>query len=98
MKVKVRCSKLEFREDIHFKTQPGLVAKNATPRPPAWELNLELHFSQLVPVEFYNVYLHETPIYYTLLELWNTLPSDLKACYSFSFFKSKLNNLYLLSS
>ena len=27
--------------------------------------------------------------------LWNTLPSDLKACNSFSLFKSKLNNLYL---
>ena len=30
MKVKVRCSKLECREDIHFKTQPGPIAKNAT--------------------------------------------------------------------
>ena len=27
--------------------------------------------------------------------LWNILPSDLKACNSFSLFKSKLNNLYL---
>ena len=34
MKVKVRCRKFECREDIHFKTQPGPVAKNATPRPP----------------------------------------------------------------
>ena len=35
MKVKVRCSKLECKlEDIRFKTQPGPVAKNATPRPP----------------------------------------------------------------
>ena len=25
------CSKFECREDIHFKTQPGPVAKNATP-------------------------------------------------------------------
>ena len=35
MKVKVRCSKFECLEDIHFKTQPGPAAKNATPRPPA---------------------------------------------------------------
>ena len=34
MKFKVRCSKFECREDIHFKTQSGPVAKNATPRPP----------------------------------------------------------------
>ena len=27
--------KLEGQKDIHFKTQPGQVAKNATPRPPA---------------------------------------------------------------
>ena len=32
MEVKVRCSKFECREEIHFKTQPGPVAKNATPR------------------------------------------------------------------
>ena len=34
MKVKVRCSNFECREDIQFKTQAGPVAKNATPRPP----------------------------------------------------------------
>ena len=34
-KFKVRCSKFECHEDIHFKTQPGPVVKNATPRPPA---------------------------------------------------------------
>ena len=27
-----RCSKFEYREDIHFKTQPRPVAKNVTPR------------------------------------------------------------------
>ena len=32
IKVKVRCSKFECRKDIHFETQPELVAKNATPR------------------------------------------------------------------
>ena len=32
---KLMCSKFECREDIHFRTQPGPVAKNATPRPPA---------------------------------------------------------------
>ena len=26
---------MKCREDIHFKTQPGPVAKNAAPRPPA---------------------------------------------------------------
>ena len=30
----VRCSKFECREDIHFETQPGPVAKNATLRSP----------------------------------------------------------------
>ena len=36
MKVKVSrgFSKFECSEDIHFKTQPGPVAKNTTPRPP----------------------------------------------------------------
>ena len=29
-----KCSKFECREDVHFKTQPEPVAKNATPRPP----------------------------------------------------------------
>ena len=33
MKVKVGCSEFECCGDIHFKTQPGPVAKNAAPRP-----------------------------------------------------------------
>ena len=49
MKVKVRCSKFECRKDIHFRTQPGPVAKNATLN--SQSEALELHFSQLVPVE-----------------------------------------------
>ena len=50
-KVQVKCSKFEFREDIHCKTQPGPVAKNATPSSIPKPEVLELHFSQLVPVE-----------------------------------------------
>ena len=30
----LKLGKFEFQKDIHFKTQPGPVAKNATPRPP----------------------------------------------------------------
>ena len=39
MKVNVMCRKLECRKDIHYKTQPGPVAKNATPRLSGWEYN-----------------------------------------------------------
>ena len=38
-KVNVMCRKFECRKDIHYKTQPGPVAKNATPRPSGWESN-----------------------------------------------------------
>ena len=38
MKVKVMCSKFECQKDIHFKTQPGPVAKNAL-QVLRWELN-----------------------------------------------------------
>ena len=31
--------KFECRKDIHYKTQQGPVAKNATPRPSGWESN-----------------------------------------------------------
>ena len=31
--------KFECRKDIHYKTKPRPVAKNATPRPSGWELN-----------------------------------------------------------
>ena len=41
MEVKVRCSKFECREEIHFKTQPGPVAKNATPSPKPPRLGIE---------------------------------------------------------
>ena len=48
MKVKVRCSRFECREDIHFKTHPGPVGKNATPtpRPPAgnWIQRVQVQF------------------------------------------------------
>ena len=40
MKVKVRCSKFECREDVHFKTQPGPVAKNARVQFPAGGLGV----------------------------------------------------------
>ena len=30
----LKLGKFECQKDIHFKTQPGLVAKNATPRLP----------------------------------------------------------------
>ena len=39
MKVNDIYSKFECRKDIHYKTQPGPVAKNATPRPSDWESN-----------------------------------------------------------
>ena len=39
MKVRDICRKFECREDIHYKTKPGPVAKNATPRPSCWESN-----------------------------------------------------------
>ena len=29
----LKYGKFEFQKDIHFRTQPGPVAKNATPRP-----------------------------------------------------------------
>ena len=32
-------SKLKYQKDIHFKTQPGPVAKNATPKPLAGSLD-----------------------------------------------------------
>ena len=33
--VLLKQGKVECQKDVHFKTQPGPVAKNATPRPPA---------------------------------------------------------------
>ena len=47
MNVNVTCSKFECREDIHFKTQPGPVAKNATPRPPAGNGTRDFWISRL---------------------------------------------------
>ena len=49
MKVKVRFSKFECRKDISFKTQLGSVAKNATPRSPAWNLfnSIQIYFAQI---------------------------------------------------
>ena len=57
------CSKYECQKDIHFKTQPGPVAKNATPRPPGWESNPRSRTTEAVAVS-----LGESSVYifYTL--------------------------------
>ena len=71
------CTKFVCWKDRHFKTQPGPVVKmylkneytKRCARGCGFNSQLEtlkVHFSQLVPVDFQNVYLYDTRIYYTL--------------------------------
>ena len=45
--IQVRCTKFECRKDVHFKTQPGPVANNATSRSPDGNWTRDLWISNL---------------------------------------------------